>query len=688
LLRTHCRCRSRQNSKGQLSHPPHRGTRAREKKPSPEEMSSQSSAGGSDEDRDEIALLRATALQNVEVVQRARARAEQELLKLKEKLEEESRVLEVLNRIGSALAAKRLDLEGIVTAVTEAATAITGAQFGAFFYTANDPDTGKVFQLYTLVGAPREAFERLGHPRSTPIFAPTFNGDRIVRSRDITADPDYGKWDPHRGMPVGHLPVRSYLAVPVVSPTGKVLGGLFFGHAETDVFTDRVERVVASIAIQAAMAIDNARLYEQARRSAEEREQLLTAEREARSAVERASLLKDQFLATLSHELRTPLNAILGWTELLLSRPSLETRKDTRPVLETIARNARVQAKLIEDLLDMNLIVSGRLRLAIEPVDLVSVIDASLDTIQHAADAKAITIRRMIDPSAGPVTGDANRLQQVVWNLLSNSVKFTEKGGKIDVLLQRVNSHLQIVVQDTGHGISAEFLPHVFERFRQEDASATRHFGGLGLGLSIVKQLIELHGGTIRVESGGIGKGTSFFVLLPVRAVPRQDEAGGFRKPSGAAQQQELLNSGAAAAHNNVKELEESALSLEGIRALVVDDQPDACALLKAVLEGASAPEVLTASSSAEALTLMKTHQFDIILSDIGMPDRDGNAFMRDVRALAAEEGGKTPAIAITAFARSEDRTRAMLAGYQVHLSKPIDAMELLATIRSLVKNR
>jgi len=619
---------------------------------------------------DEEAQLRTVALQNVQSILQARQRAENELLKTKEALEEETRILELLNKTGAMLASK-LDLEIVVQAVTDAGTELSGAQFGAFFYRVTGA-SGDAFQLFTLSGAPREAFERLGQPRATPIFAPTFRGEGVIRLADVRKDPRYGQVGPHHGMPPGHLPVRSYLAVPVLRRSGEVVGGLFFGHGEPDVFSERAERVIVGIAAQAAIAIDNARLYAEAKRSSDERAQLLDAERLARVEVERVSLMKDEFLATLSHELRTPLNAILGWSQMLASRiqePTQQEDAGMRRGLETIARNARAQAQLIDDLLDMNRIISGKLRLDVQRADLGPIVEAALESLRPSADAKEIAVRTTIDPKAGPVLGDPQRLQQIVWNLLTNAVKFTPKGGKVDVIVQRVNSHIEIVVHDSGIGIAAEFLPHLFERFRQADASTTRRFGGLGLGLSIVKQLVELHGGTIAASSEGEGAGATFVVSLPLRAV--RDKA---------APPREHPSTGRAAVERAPD------VSLAGIVVVVVDDDADARDLIQAVLTDAAA-EVSTAASAAAGLELVKARHPDVIVSDIGMPERDGYQFIRDVRILPPAEGGRTPAIALTAFARSEDRTRAMLAGYQVHVSKPIEAQELVATVMSLAGN-
>lgn len=438
-------------------------------------------------------------------------------------LTEETRILELLNDTGTAIASK-LDLQSLVQTVTDAATTLTGARFGAFFYTVIDA-AGESFLLYTLSGAPREAFEKFGLPRNTPVFHPTFHGEGVVRSADITRDPRYGTIAPHHGMPAGHLPVRSYLAVPVRSRSGEVLGGLFFGHPDAGVFSERAERLALGVASQAAIAIDNARLYEAAQQASAERAALLESERAARSNAERSSALKDDFLATLSHELRTPLNAILGWAHIL--RHSGADPAAFRKAVDTIERNARAQTALIEDLLDMSRIASGKVRLELKTLQPVSCVEAAVETVQPFADAKGITLNRRLDPSAGPVAGDANRLQQVVWNVLSNAIKFTPAGGTVDVGLRRDGAHVEITVRDTGIGIEEGFINHVFERFRQADSSTTRTHGGLGLGLAIVQHIVELHGGTVALTSPGEGFGTTVTVLLPLLEEPRTQPPGG-----------------------------------------------------------------------------------------------------------------------------------------------------------------
>lgn len=395
---------------------------------------------------------------------------------------------------------------------------------------------------------------------------------------------------------------------------------------------------------------------------AESREQLLNAERAARSEAERMNLVKDEFLATLSHELRTPLNAILGWSQLL--RMGGVKAEELSEGLDAIERNARTQTQLIDDLLDMNRIVSGKIRLDVQWTDLGGVVEAAVQSVRPSAEAKNIRLRSILDPLAGPVAGDPTRLQQIVWNLLSNAIKFTPKGGNVDVMLERVNSHLEITVHDSGMGIHPDFLPYVFDRFRQADGSTSRSYGGLGLGLSIVKNLVELHGGTIRAKSAGEGQGATFIVNLPLAPFRSGERREHPTTPS-------------------TRPVDCETVHLGGIKVLVVDDEPDARTLIRRVLTQCQA-EVITASNAEEGLALLRSQRPDVLISDIGMPETDGYQFLRLVRQLPADEGGKTPAIALTAFARSEDRTRAMMAGYQVHVAKPIEAQELLATVGNL----
>ena len=867
-----------------------------------------------------------------------------------QRLAEEARLNETLYRVGTALA-QQLDLDAVFDQLTNEATALCRAQFGAFFYNVDDPKRGR-YMLYTLAGVPREKFDGFPMPRNTDVFAPTFAGDGVVRSEDITKDPRYGKSAPHHGMPAGHLPVRSYLAVPVISRTGDVHGGLFFGHAEPGVFTERDERMMVAVAAQAAIAIDNARLHaasvtaeeqyralaesspqlvwtttpegrveycnpqflayvglslEQMRREpvwhlivhpadvpratdawtkalatgdsyeveyrfrrasdgsyrwflsrgvcvrnsegqivrwvgsctdiddhkrseethrflaeagalltssldhrqtlpalarlavphmadwcsiqlsdgngelervavahsdphqrdllreiadqypADERdaarrilrtgaseyvheltdEMLAASARDAhhldlirhlglrswmavpvlvdrrtigvisfassesgrlfeqrdidvaeelgrrvgtmidnarlfeltqqeRRRAEEASRAKDELLGVTSHELRTPLNAILGWVRMLRAGHLPEDRRER--ALETIERNAKIQVQLVEDLLDFNRVITGKLRLALAPVQPAEVVEAAVDVVRPAADAKNVRLQVLLDPNAGTLNGDAERLQQVVWNLLSNAVKFTPKGGRVYIRLQREDSHVEIVVADTGAGIAPAFLPHVFQPFRQQDASATRAHGGLGLGLAIVKHLVELHGGSIEARSDGESKGATFVVRLPVSPL---------RSAS-------LLPPSKPVSRRGDAQVQlQCPPEIEGLRVLVCEDEPDARELLESILIGCKA-KVTLAGSVTEALDRFVEAIPDVVISDIGMPEASGYELIRRIRALPAEKGGRVPAVALTAYASMADRTRALMEGFQNHVAKPTEPQELLAAVAAL----
>jgi PAS domain S-box-containing protein len=401
------------------------------------------------------------------------------------------------------------------------------------------------------------------------------------------------------------------------------------------------------------------------------REELFAAERSAREQAEHVSRMKDEFLATLSHELRTPLNAILGWS-LILNRSPLDS-DDAKQGLAAIERNARAQTQMIEDLLDMSRIISGKVRLDVQKTLLADVVAQAVQSVRPSAEVKGVRLITVLDPHAGPIAGDAGRLQQVVWNLLTNAIKFTHKGGKVQIVLERVNSHLELSVADDGEGIDPAFLPHVFERFRQADASTTRRHGGLGLGLNIVKQLVELHGGSVRVKSPGPGKGSTFTMTLPVAAStePTDSEKQVHRQ------------------HPQAPSPQPSRVTpprVDGLRVLVVDDDADARQVMSRIL-GEGGAIVTTASSVADAMAKLKSDIPAVILSDIGMPGEDGYDLIRKVRALPPASGGRVPAVALTAFARSEDRQRALLAGYQIHVAKPVEPSELLTVCASISQN-
>ena len=386
--------------------------------------------------------------------------------------------------------------------------------------------------------------------------------------------------------------------------------------------------------------------------------------RRALRRAEEASRLKDEFLATVSHELRTPLTAVLGWAHLL--RSGQMDDESVARALETIERNARAQNRMIDELLDVSRIITGKLRLDVRPVELPLVVETAVESVRPAAEARGVRLQAILDPRAGPVSGDPDRLQQVIWNLLSNAVKFTPKGGRVQVRLARINSHVEITVSDTGQGIEPEFLPYVFDRFRQADMTQTRAHGGLGLGLAIARHLLELHGGTISAASAGAGRGATFTVTLPLMVVHAEPGAAAERRHPTAVESLPY----------------ESGPALDGLRVLIVDDEPDTREMLEAVLSARGAA-VVTVASAGEALGALGRETFDVLVSDIGMPGEDGYELIRRVRALGPGRGS-VPAAALTAYARDDDRIRALLAGFQIHIPKPVNPAELAAVIATL----
>jgi PAS domain S-box-containing protein len=447
---------------------------------------------------------------------------------------------------------------------------------------------------------------------------------------------------------------KSVMIVPL-RVRGRILGAISFVSAESGrrYNSDDLNNAL-ELACRAGVAVDNARLYQIAQRD--------------RAQAEAANRMKDEFLATLSHELRTPLNAMLGWTQMLRARKLNEAT--AAKALETVDRNARSLSRLIEDLLDVSRIITGKLRLNMRPVELSGAVEAAIDAVRPAAEAKEIQLEFLLDPLSGTVSGDPDRLQQVVWNLLSNAVKFTPKYGRVEVRLDRIDSHVQIQVSDTGQGISPSFLPYVFDRFRQADSSISRSVGGLGLGMAIVRHLVELHGGTVKAESPGEGQGATFTVCLPIIAIysPKVSLENNL-------EEEFATESNAVALQNS--------LMLKDLEILVVDDEADARELLIAILEqyGAS---VRTAGTAKDALEEIANSQPNVLISDIGMPQEDGFSLIRQLRLLPAAQGGRIPAVALTAYAREEDRTRVLLAGFQQHLPKPVSPDELAAVVASL----
>jgi signal transduction histidine kinase/DNA-binding response OmpR family regulator len=441
------------------------------------------------------------------------------------------------------------------------------------------------------------------------------------------------------------LGLVSYICVPLVAH-GKTLGALTLATAESQRrFAEDDLTFAQDLAHRAALAVDNAQTYHQ---------------------IQLADRLKDEFLATLSHELRTPLNAILGYARLLQGG-AVTGEKMTR-ALDVVERNASALTQMVEEVLDVSRIVSGKMRLSIQAVDLPTVVQSAIESVSPAADAKELRVQTTIDPDAGPISGDPDRLQQIVWNLVSNAVKFTPKGGRIQVRVERVNSQVDIVVSDTGVGIKPEFLPHLFERFRQADSTTTRHFGGLGLGLAIVRHLVELHGGSVEAISEGEGKGATFRLRLPLMIVHAKPAVEERRKPTRAPSSSPTVT------------------KLVGIHVLVLDDDPDALSLLTEILELAGA-RVTTLDSAAQVLDQIGTLRPDVLISDIGIPDMDGFALIRRIRESPNPNVRNTPAIALTAYARSQDRVKALDAGFQTHIAKPADPAELVAAIGALVKH-
>nr|WP_307732791.1 ATP-binding protein [Massilia agri] len=578
---------------------------------------------------------------------------------------QQEREREALHAIGS-LILQELSHEKIVEAVTEAATRLTGAQFGAFFYNVRD-EGGESYTLYTIAGVPKEHFSQFPLPRATHLFGPTFRGEGAIRSGDIRSDPRYGKMGPHHGMPPGHLPVRSYLAVPVSLGNGEVVGGLFFGHEEPDRFTESHERLVETLAAQAAIGLNKASLYQEALFARRRAELDALEKQKLYEEAARANEAKDQFLATVSHELRTPLTSILGWAQMLTSGkldPAMQER-----AIATIERNARSQAQIVEDLLDISRIVNGKLRLNVQLFSPQLSVDAALEALRPAAQAKNISLRSVLDPSAGPITGDPERLQQIVWNLVSNAVKFTPKGGEVQLALKKVESNVQILVSDNGAGIPAEHLPTIFDTFTQVDPTSTRKQGGLGLGLAIVKKLVELHGGYVQASSPGLGKGSTFTVTLPLAAVKGAHAASGTT----------LDADPGPPLPDNTEEF-----GLRGATILLVEDDDDARNMLASVLLSAHAL-VETASNANEALTLFDGIRPDVVVSDIGMPEMNGYEFIAELRKRERELGRSgVPAVALTAYARVQDRMRALTAGFQMHVAKPVEPAELLTVLSSL----
>ena len=479
-------------------------------------------------------------------------------------------------------------------------------------------------------------------------------------------------------LPAHNVAARSFLGTPIFSST-QVYGWLYLtDKIGAEEFSEADERLAVTLSTQVAVAYENARLYTEAQRHAaelqqeiaerkqaeEERARMLVREQAARAEAEAANRTKDEFLATLSHELRTPLTAILGWSHLL--RTSKFDQANVARALETIERNARSQSQLIDDLLDVSRIITGKLRLDARETELVGIIEAAIDSTRPAAAAKTIRFEVELDRAASRVTGDANRLQQVFWNLFSNAVKFTPEGGRVTVRLERVDGQARVIVSDTGQGINPQFLPFIFDRFRQADGSTTRKHGGLGLGLAIVRHLVELHRGSISVHSDGIDHGATFTILLPLLSEARPEQRA-MRSPMFPDEATPTLQCSPV---------------LDGLRILVVDDELDTRELISTTLKQCGA-EVRDCETATEALQTLQAWEADVLISDIGMPQEDGFSLIKKVRQLGHRQRGHIPAVALTAYASPEDRIRILSAGFQRHLTKPVEPEELIAVVAS-----
>ncbi len=479
------------------------------------------------------------------------------------------------------------------------------------------------------------ADEVIGQPVTVLIPDDHLNEEPAILSR-IRAGERVEHYETVRKRKDGSLLDISLTVSPIRGPDGRVVGA---------------SKIARDISDRKLAERELARLLESERRARQEAEQ-------ARREAEEASRLKDEFLATVSHELRTPLTAILGWAHML--RTGQLSGPDALAVYETIERNARAQSQLIDDLLDVSRIITGKLRIDVRPIDPNSFIEAAVEAVRPAAEGKGVRLHKDTKACDAWVAGDPGRLQQVVWNLLSNAVKFTPRGGSVEVRLAGDGAQVEISVRDTGEGITPEFLPHVFDRFRQADGRITREHGGLGLGLSIVRHLVELHGGSVRAESPGEGHGSTFTVSLP--PAPARTGASSTQTPT---------------AHGCPE-------MLDGLRVLIVDDEPDTLLMLKVGLSRCGA-EVETAGAATEALAALDARRFDVLISDIGMPGEDGYDLIRKVRSRPADEGGRIPAVALTAYARVEDRLQALRLGFQMHVPKPVELAELIAVTSSLV---
>lgn len=569
-------------------------------------------------------------------------------------LREVSIITEHLNEVARSLSTQ-LDLDKLVQLITDAGTRITRAQFGAFFYNVLD-EQGASYMLYALSGVAREAFAKFPMPRATAVFAPTFRGEGVVRLGDVRKDPRFGHNAPYHGMPAGHLPVVSYLAVPVISRSGVVLGGLFFGHGEPDQFTARDEAIVVGVAAQAAAAMDNARLYQ--------------AEQQARATAENANRAKDHFLATLSHELRTPLTPVLGILSTL--GPDQPVPAGWPEMVETMRRNVELEARLIDDLLDLTRISQGKLELHRDTPTVNAIIEAALATCIADLQHKQLALVREIRDGEREISADSARLTQILWNLLKNAIKFTPAGGTVTVR-SRIDGpasapQLILEVADTGIGLAPAMIGRLFNAFEQGDRTITQRYGGLGLGLAISKAIVEAHGGTLVAQSAGLDLGSTFTVTLPTGLPVPPVPGPALRAPA--------KTPVPPAAERRHKQS----------RLLFVEDHADTARVLAAILRR-DGYDVLSASSVAEALAIAAVEAtgqgIDLVVSDLGLPDGTGFQLMRELSDRYHLQG-----IALSGFGMEADREAAASAGFVQHITKPVDGTRLRAAIAEYFRGR
>jgi PAS domain S-box-containing protein len=552
-------------------------------------------------------------------------------------LREHSRVMELLDATGKAISSE-LELKNVLQRVTDIGTQLSGAQFGAFFYNVTDA-RGESFLLYTLSGAPREAFEKFGLPRNTPVFNTTFTGAGVVRSDDITKDPRYGTMAPHYGMPKGHLPVKSYLAVPVIARSGKVLGGLFFGHSRTGVFTEHAEKLLTGVAAQAAVAMDNANLYEASKRELASRE---LAEKRLREADQR----KDEFLATLAHELRNPLAPIRQAATLAGGASTTEEQK--RWANGVIGRQVQHMSLLLDDLLDISRITRGVLELRPRGTSLAEIVDSAVETARPSIESRRHRFQVELDDASARFSADPLRMAQILANLLTNAAKYTNEGGEITLRAGVSVAEITFSVRDTGIGIAAETLPDLFTMFAQLARGRGHSDGGLGIGLALAKGLAELHGGTIEARSPGVGQGSEFIVRIPRRTEQKNE-------PDNVLPQGEPVSTRR--------------------RVLIADDNEDAARSLAMLLE-ITGHDVSVAHDGEQALDRFDADRPEFVLLDIGMPRLDGYEVARRLRQRPG--GDAVTLIALTGWGQASDKAKATSAGFNLHYTKPVDPQQII----------